>query len=514
MIKVLLVDDEFLVCSFLRQLINWEELGFQIVDQAHNGHHALEKIRQHRPHLLFLDVNMPEMDGIQLIRRLYVEEPELKIIMLSSYSDYDYVREAMKLGGQDYLLKHELNAEVLKKVLSGIQFAKDSTTGSSVLPESYLLRDSRTRSFFEGRTSRVPGRVSNLSCPIPVVANLKVSFSISAAEHSDRQESYLIKKLLDTCVEVSCRRHDAVVIYLEDKRLLFLFAAKAGEAEERHGLRVDRAMGVVRDALLKYHNTYMEWHRGNRCDDILMLPKEYQRMSSLPVLDHRRPINPRRISIEQERKMVLAVLGKDREALVALLEQILSSPVNMTLLPEELELLSGDLLSLTVRLYQENEIMLKEIEFDQGLGSDIAQIKAYFSHILLELIENLDSRAGFSKVILSVIDFVERHYRKDIGLSDLAQHCDMNASYLSTLFKRETGIGLAQYISRVRVYAAGKQLLMEGTSPTQVYEQVGFRNYNNFFNQFKEITGVSPKQFRKESGIEWVKHFHPLQSVT
>jgi len=509
--KVLLVDDEFLVCSFLRQLIDWEAMGFQVVDQAHNGHQALEKIRQHRPHLLFLDVNMPEMDGIQLIRHLHVEAPELKIIMLSSYSDYDYVRETMKLGGQDYLLKHELNAEVLEKVLTGIHFAKDAAViDHSVSTESPLLRDSRTRSFFEGRTGQAPGRIANLYRPMPVIVNLKISFSISAMEYSGLQESYLLKKLLDTCVEVSCRRNEAVVIYLEGKRLLFLFAAKAGEAEPCHAIRVDRAMGVVSDALLKYHNTYMEWHRGHRCDDALTLPREYQRISALPILQHRRPVNPRRISIEEERRVVLAVLGKDREALAALLGQILSPMINMAPLPEELELLSGDLLSLTVRLYQENEVMLKGIEPDPGLGSDLARIQAYFSHLLLELIECLDSRAGFSKTILSVVDFVEGHYREDIGLSDLARHCEMNASYLSALFKRETGIGLVQYISRVRVYAAGKQLLMESTPPTQVYEQVGFRHYNNFFSQFKEITGVSPKQFRKEASIEWIKQFHPL----
>ncbi|MDR3193289.1 MAG: response regulator, partial [Treponema sp.] len=117
MVKVLLVDDEFLVCSYLRQLIDWESQGYRIVGQASNGRQAVEKIRELNPDLVFLDVHMPEMDGIDLIRLLHEQHPQTKVIILSSYSNYHYVRETMKSGAVDYLLKHELTAEGLRRIL-------------------------------------------------------------------------------------------------------------------------------------------------------------------------------------------------------------------------------------------------------------------------------------------------------------------------------------------------------------------------------------------------------------
>jgi two-component system response regulator YesN len=117
MIKVLLVDDEFLVCSYLRQLIDWESQGCRIVGQASNGQQAIEKIHELKPDLVFLDVHMPKMDGIDLIRFLHEQYPQIKAIILSSYSDYHYVRETMKSGALDYLLKHELTAEGLRRIL-------------------------------------------------------------------------------------------------------------------------------------------------------------------------------------------------------------------------------------------------------------------------------------------------------------------------------------------------------------------------------------------------------------
>lgn len=123
MIRVLLVDDEFLVCTYLRQLIDWEANGCRIVGQAGNGTQAVEKINALKPDLVFLDVNMPEMDGIELIRYIHAEHPSIKVVMLSSYSDYHYVRETMKFGASDYILKHELNPEELTGLLKQLDIA-------------------------------------------------------------------------------------------------------------------------------------------------------------------------------------------------------------------------------------------------------------------------------------------------------------------------------------------------------------------------------------------------------
>jgi two-component system response regulator YesN len=173
-------------------------------------------------------------------------------------------------------------------------------------------------------------------------------------------------------------------------------------------------------------------------------------------------------------------------------------------------ILLGDLLSLTIKLYQENGVPFPEAEQDGILGVNMEKARVYFGRLLTGLIDAIGGRQPFTWAVNSVIEYVRQHYKEDIGITDIGRYCGLNSSYLSTIFKKETGIGLAQYIGRVRVQAAISLMLDRNISPTQVYELAGFRNYNNFFNIFKQITGTTPTQFRKEESTDRVSRLNSL----
>ncbi len=121
MYKVLLVDDDFPVRVLLKQLINWEEEGFEIVDEAIDGEEALEKIEHYKPDIAIVDIGMPIMNGVELIKELQDRSIDCKVIVLSCHDDFQYVREAMKLGAKEYILKNLVTDERLIEVLSQIK---------------------------------------------------------------------------------------------------------------------------------------------------------------------------------------------------------------------------------------------------------------------------------------------------------------------------------------------------------------------------------------------------------
>ena len=100
MIKILLVDDDFLVRTFLSRLTNWNAHGYSVVGAAQDGEQALEMAQEYQPDIIITDISMPVMDGITLIRRLKKENNPAKIVVLSCHDDFEYVREAMKLGAK------------------------------------------------------------------------------------------------------------------------------------------------------------------------------------------------------------------------------------------------------------------------------------------------------------------------------------------------------------------------------------------------------------------------------
>lgn len=106
MIKLLLVDDEPIICQGLRQTINWKDFDIEVVDEAYDGKEAIEKIEQYQDiDILLLDIRMPVMDGLELAEKIYYSNFNLKIIMISGYEEFNYAKKALQLGVKNYLLK-------------------------------------------------------------------------------------------------------------------------------------------------------------------------------------------------------------------------------------------------------------------------------------------------------------------------------------------------------------------------------------------------------------------------
>ena len=109
MFKVLIVDDDVFARSNLKSLIDWEKNGFTIVGEASNGSNAIQLIENEQPDIVITDISMPVMDGISLIGYIEQKYSATKVIAISGYNDFDYVRQSMKKGAVDYILKHKLN---------------------------------------------------------------------------------------------------------------------------------------------------------------------------------------------------------------------------------------------------------------------------------------------------------------------------------------------------------------------------------------------------------------------
>lgn len=119
--KVLIVDDELLARRMLKESIVWEEYGYCVAWEAQNGKEGLETAVRRRPDVIFVDIKMPLMDGLEMVKQLNSLGVSSKIVMLTCYDDFSYVREAMRYGAVDYLLKHTFEQEDLAALLGRIE---------------------------------------------------------------------------------------------------------------------------------------------------------------------------------------------------------------------------------------------------------------------------------------------------------------------------------------------------------------------------------------------------------
>lgn len=121
MIKVLVVDDDKLARKGIIALLNWEKHGMQVVGDVQNGKIALDFIRQYEVDLVFVDIDMPEMDGIEFMEKCSQEKPEIRFVVLTFYEEFSYVQSTIRLGGLDYISKASLEFTDSDSILERIE---------------------------------------------------------------------------------------------------------------------------------------------------------------------------------------------------------------------------------------------------------------------------------------------------------------------------------------------------------------------------------------------------------
>lgn len=122
MIKVLFVDDEVMAMDYLQNMISWEKEGFSVVGHARSGKKALEIYDREKPDIVISDIKMTGMDGLELTKRLKEKNPDVVVILLSAYRDFEYAQKGFEYGVSNYLLKHELCEE---KLIEELKKAKE-----------------------------------------------------------------------------------------------------------------------------------------------------------------------------------------------------------------------------------------------------------------------------------------------------------------------------------------------------------------------------------------------------
>ena len=120
MIRVLVADDEEKACQLICKLIRWEELEMKLVGTASNGIGALQMIEAEHPDLVLTDIRMPGYDGMELLKRARIQNPDMEFIIISGYSHFEYAQTAIRYGLSDYILK-PVNEEALNATLQKVR---------------------------------------------------------------------------------------------------------------------------------------------------------------------------------------------------------------------------------------------------------------------------------------------------------------------------------------------------------------------------------------------------------
>lgn len=498
--RIMIVDDEFIMRQGIRFMMQWETCGYEIAGEASNGREALEKIAELAPHIVLCDIAMPVMSGLEFIKVAHKEYPDIKIIVLSGYDNFEYVREALLTGASDYVLKPTLNPEELMthldKVASEIPgFGRKKRAGSDL--------DMMLEKFMTGEDGKADGRVTAAlagSCfrlfVLPLKCRDKNGVDLSQvifdkAEDFFRQSSrFHYLKFLCNHKEVLC----AVINYdiRDESRIVEELAVFA----ERLGMISDRAFvvcGQCRRSLTEIKDEFLD---GN------ILAKEgfYYKGSHIcfDTGEERRTLK----KFDFRSFAASVSVGKYDDAIMALTEYVYEAADCRM---QEFKL-KNQTKNLLYSLISENSMFAAELEsicretFEQ-------MEQTYWCEDFLQMfeytVERIGGVLGSSRMdrdthLGVIVDYIRENYAENLTLQSLAEQFGFSYSYLSAYFNQYAKEGFSEYLNKIRVQKACEYLEDSAHTIAEVSSAVGYSDHSYFCRVFKKMTGETPSSYRRE----------------
>lgn len=508
--KMLIVDDEPIICEGLRLTIEWEALGVDVIGEAYDGEEALQMTRENGADIVLTDIRMGEMDGLQLTERLKREFPRVRVVMISGYEDFEYARQAMRLGVTDYLLK-PVNVDELVQVVKGIvaELREDGPSGNS--DEDLLWLSGAVR----------PSSSSELSPPPQTLHG--ACFRMIASQLSDFAEGYsrmpddeyrdvqrqwmeLIRGRLSASGirDISVFDHKNVLYTLamsdrqmedEPMRRLLEEAMRAWEGAGRLVCGVSRSYrGLEQTA-----SASAEAREALQChvldDRPALLPDDrYFLLKDRPKSDYD--------SKAILNRLVSFLFKQDADEVASLIHEMFETlAAARLLLPEAVQIYDELLALLRQRLRQSG---LTDLEhgrtspIDLHLNNSYASIEEIAVDEMKQLIELIDLH-GLDKshwIIEKAKQYMNEQYDHDIKASEVAGWLKISPGYFSFIFKQSTGKSFKEYMNELRIDHAKHLLATTHDKVFEIAEQVGYKEYKYFVSVFKSYTGITPKEYR------------------
>lgn len=523
--KILIVDDEILVRIGLKSCIEWEKYGFEIIGEAEDGVKALEQIVLLKPDIILLDIKMPKLDGLSVMNRINEMKLDCRVVILSSFDDYEHIGEAMKLGMSDYLHKPRMSAQDILDSLLSVKETIEKSRKFNITKQTELMlkdnalnKDTMLHRLLSGITDEnidVFERLSAGGAKIGRHSLHCILFSVKSLEAVLKRYEGSARTLLQqyiTNIMKSLLENEKTTEFLcfSDNLYCVIVSSEAGASESKLNEKTVVMINTVADALKQFLNIDLRFGISDITRNATLLGSSFsQALKALSVHFYKKSAGI--IYFAEINTIDFTTARKHSESLVGELRalasskkyedfrrvfKILEKELNETgcLSAEEVKSLFAGLLF----LLQGNQSSLKimdEVSQYETFADLVGFFESQFDSFSNFLTENSVSDE-YPFLIKRIINYLNDSYANDISLQLLSSVLKVSPNYISRVFKSETGQALFDYLNSVRVEKS-KKLLEDGN--LKIYEvgyKVGFKSSVHFNVVFGKMTGKSPKQYR------------------
>ncbi|MGG1634948.1 response regulator transcription factor [Paenibacillus sp. NRS-1760] len=477
MYKVVITDDESLIIESLKLCIDWEQQGFQIIGQALNGIDALELILEAEPDIVFTDIRMPGLNGLELMKKVSKTHPHILFVVISGYAEFAYAQKALKHGAIGYCLKPIEEDEIINVLRKAEEILLNDTPNKNEdLLE--LLADSSSIDSKQKLNSILKKKGFNITTS----NGLYVIVSIG-------QKGITIpQNIMHVMIRLDFNKKVYIFEQLNNEKLIHFFESQMSEETISIGVSLVNEVSELKQAIVGAAIAAYQFFIVGRKGVFISKPIDIHLLDhDLKKLD--KAIQQKDIALIDESYLSIKELFKAGEMNIRLAFKVYNT--TMVLLFK----------------YSDDELDTDMVDYEQ-LAYNFGNVEEMLSKLRelsvkhCNILNNNMTGKIDNTIIKQVLEYVNNNFYKAITVQNLSEMFFISPNYISSLFKREVGENFKEHLAKIRIDYACKLLGSQEYSIQQVAEKSGYSDYFYFSRIFKNMTGTTPSKFRSENTIK------------
>jgi len=536
MFQLLIVEDEKWEREGLRDFLDWNNLGIEVVGCACNGAEGLEMAEAYRPDIVITDIIMPKIDGIQMSRNIRAFLPDTKIIILSGHDDFQYAKQSIGFHAYAYILKpieKKIFEEVIFCVLKVLEQEKSRNKELNVLENQWINYVSTNRDY---------NLLELLECKKGVMAYNDLPSIIGLKTQSKK-----VVAIMTLCGEYEKTEHDSILIgghnekitetipiILNEIGIVFSFTkslkevvlcmdAPATQSEletklmqlmdkikKKLGIETIIGVGDVANDLAGVSLSYIQAKKASGYRFLAMYgePVFFNRRSQAEM---KRSGETRCLVLKANtviKRMVAGILKGDNDECSILLDEYLlilrehRQSGKMLLNCFFTKVMSGLIAEMPDSSYENlTETVLNRELFSMDVSAlnSLSQTQQYLMSFLKGIVVYTIDKKGFKheEVAQKVIEIIKIRYSDKLDLKMISEEVHLSPYYVGSIFKRYTGKTFSKYLNDYRMEIAIQMIRSKKIKVCQLAKTIGMRNLPYFSSLFKSKFGISPDEYKK-----------------
>ena len=534
MFKVLIIDDEPMIRKGLIKVVPWEKLDCCVCGEASDGVEGLEMITEYKPDILFADINMPEINGLDMIKEAKSIIPNCKFIILSGYREFTYMQEALRLGAFEYLLKPsnvEHICEVVKRAVMELKYQSDYQMEINKLRKNFeesipilkekLLYDVIYQININEEDINENFKLYGMDMSQFLMMVIELDGDIKQKEPYQRKLEQL--GLIKTVEELFNDIYQVEKVILNNEQIAFVIYPIEGKPfiEESVHQKLGSIQSLIKScfdftvtiAISTLGKDVNElYHKFQECKKALSY-RFYMGQGSIilygDLSNFYQKQDEQSLFGGLDNELCNAIKTGNEEAVKKILDYIGEKVFSINMEPELIKtsywnlIYEINLIQLSIKNAEKEE---NEIHNDiSGVyklidqATQIRELQGLLWKVSIGVVERINeyNKKNINQILQNAIEYIKKNYSTSITLNELAEHTYVSSYYLSRMFKKELGKNFVEYLNEIRIEKA-KELLKDNRYKTyEIAELVGIQDSHYFSKIFKKYVNMTPTEYKE-----------------